>query len=160
MENLINTLKEQHWDILSSCTILEDFCKSGINADGGDIEKWINKRGGVILHTMHFKEILIEHLKEILIEHLKLEDKEFYPVLMKAKDKKIRETSAKFSNEMNLISKKVISFFETYTHLKVEEISQNEMFRLDLNTVITIIRRRIQLEDSELYPLYDKAIKK
>ena len=45
---------------------------------------------------------------------------------------------------MQLISKKTLSFFEKYSHLKVDELSQNETFKLDLNTIILIIKRRIE----------------
>jgi len=60
---------------------------------------------------------------------------------------------------MQLISKKTLSFFEKYSHLKVDELSQNETFKLDLNTIILIIKRRIELEESELYPLYSQIKK-
>ena len=60
---------------------------------------------------------------------------------------------------MKLISKRTLSFFETYNHLKVDDLSQNESFKLDLNTVITIIKKRVEIEESELYPLYSKIEK-
>ncbi len=150
MDNLIDTLKQQHWEISSSCDALDKFCKSGMSS-GNDIEKGMSEQNNITFH--------LKNLKKILLPHLELEDTELYPTLLKAKDEKIRETCEKYSNEMKLISKRTLSFFETYTHMKVEDLSQNEYFRLDLNTLITIIKRRIELEGSELYPLYDKAKK-
>ncbi len=61
---------------------------------------------------------------------------------------------------MKLISERVLSFFETYSSLKSSDLSQNVSFRLDLTTIITIIRKRIKLEESELYPLYIELTKK
>ncbi|OIO61875.1 hypothetical protein AUJ83_03975 [Candidatus Woesearchaeota archaeon CG1_02_33_12] len=150
MDDLIDTLRQQHWDIRSSCDALDKFCKSGLS-DNGSIEKWMGEQSNIIFHLKHFKKILLSHCK--------LEDAELYPILFKAKDKRLRETSEKYANEIKLISKRVLSFFETYTHLKVDDLSQNEDFKLNLNTVITIIKKRIDIEESELFPLYSKVKK-
>lgn len=151
MDNLIDKLREQHWDIISLCFVLEKFCKSGVG-DSSDIEKWMEDNQRIVSNLKKFKTILVSHLG--------LEDKSLYPVLFKSKDKKTRSKAEKYADEMKLISKRTISFFETYEHLKVDELSQNENFKLDLNTVITIIRRRIAVEEAELYPLYPKTVKK
>ena len=116
-----------------------------------DIEKWMSKKSKIIFHLNNFKKILLLHLK--------LEDAELYPALEKTKEEEIRATSQKYSEEMKLISKRTISFFETYAHLKVDELSQNEYFKLDLNTIITITEKRISIEELYLYPLYDKIKK-
>ena len=94
MEGIINTLRQQHWEIRSSCDALNSFCKSGINV-GDDMNKYIGEQKNVIFHLKKFKKILLVHLK--------LEDDELYPALLKSKDKKIKETASKFSDEMVLI---------------------------------------------------------
>lgn len=150
MDDLINILRQQHWEIRALCDALDRFCKSGIE-EGEDIEKWMNEKNNVLFNLKNFKKILLSHLK--------LEDAELYPNLLSAKNKSIKETAEKYSDEMKLISKRTISFFETYAHLKVDELSQSRIFKLDLSTIITIIRRRIDLEEVELYPLYTKLKK-
>ncbi len=129
---------------------MNNFCKSGISA-GDNIEKWVGEKNDLVFH--------LKHLKNILPPHLKLEDAKLYPILLESKDKKIREVAKKYSDEMILISKRTLSFFETYAHLTVDDISQNKNFRLDLNTVITIVKKRIDLEERELYPLHCKVKK-
>lgn len=143
-------LKQQHWEILSSCDSLEKFCKEGIN-NSEDIEKYMGEQSNAVFHIKKFKKILVEHLK--------LENKELYPILINGKDSKSKKIAKKYSDEMELISKKAISFFEKYAHLKVDDISQNEDFKLDLNLVIKIIRKRIDVEEEKLYPLYNKIKK-
>jgi len=122
-----------------------------IRRGGGDIEKWMNEKSKIVFHLNNFKNILLLHLK--------LEDDELYPALEKSKEEEIKEISQKYSEEMKLISKRTISFFETYAHLKVDELSQNEYFNLDLNTIIAIIEKRMNIEEESLYPLYDKIKK-
>ena len=121
------------------------FCKNEVR---GGVEKFWGERSDFIFHLNNFKKILLAHVK--------LEDAEFYPVLAKAEDEKTKETAKKYSDEIKLISKRAVSFFETYAHLKVDDLLQNEYFKLDLNTIVTIIKRRIDLEEAELYPLYNK----
>ena len=150
MDKLIEALKQQHWTIRSECDALIKFCGSGADVGGG-LEKLWGERSNFIFHINNFKKILLPHLA--------LEDAELYPTLVKSKDKKIKETATKYSDEMKLISKRTVSFFETYAHLKIDDFLQNENFKLDLNTVITIIKRRIDLEEMELYPLYNKVKK-
>ena len=150
MDDLINTLKQQHWLIRTQCKVLEGFCKQDVNAKE-NIEEFFNERGKFIFHINNFKKSLLPHLA--------LEDAKLYPVLAKSKDPKIRETAEKYSDEMTLISKRTLSFFETYSHLTVDDLSQNEYFKLDLNTIITIIKKRIDIEEQELYPLYSKLKK-
>ena len=86
-----------------------------------------------------------------------MEDAQLYPTIVNTKDKKIKSIADKYFDEMKLISKRTMSFFETYAHLKVDNLSRNENFKLDLSTVIAIIRKRIDLEETELYPLYTKC---
>ncbi|MEK6905713.1 MAG: hemerythrin domain-containing protein [Nanoarchaeota archaeon] len=150
MDNLIDTLRQQHWEIFSSCEALDKFCKRGVST-GDNIEKYFGEKNNVIFHLKRFKTLLLTHLK--------LEDAKLYPILLKAKEKKIKKTAERYSDEMKLISKRTLSFFETYNHLKVDDLSQNESFKLDLNTVITIIKKRVEIEESELYPLYSKIEK-
>ncbi len=150
MEDLIDTLRQQHWEILSSCEALEIFCKGGISS-GEDIKKWMEEKRNVVFHLKKFKTLLLSHLK--------LEDGELYPALLKAKDKTIKEIVERYIGEMKLISKRTLSFFETYSHLKVDGLSQNENFKLELNTIIAIIKKRVDLEERELYPLYSKLKK-
>ncbi len=150
MDNLIAILKQQHWAIRSSCDALDEFCKKGINV-GNNLEQWVGEKNNTLFHLKIFKKILVAHLN--------LEDAELYPAFTKVKDKKIKEIAEKYSDEMILISKRTLSFFETYSHLTVDDLSQNEYFKLDLNTIITIIKKRIDIEEQELYPLYSKLKK-
>ncbi len=146
----MSLLKEQHGDILSSCDALIKCCIHVKNI-GEDMEKWMSFRREALFHLNNFKKILLIHIK--------LEDAEFYPVLLKTKDKKAKEKVKEFHSEMRFISKKVLSFFEKYVHLKVDELSLNEQFKLDLNTVITLIKERIDAEEKELFPLYSEIKK-
>ena len=62
MDNLIDTLRQQHWDIRSSCDALDKFCKSGMSATA-NIEKWIEEKSSIVFHLKNFKKILLAHLK-------------------------------------------------------------------------------------------------
>lgn len=144
--DLIDTLKQQHWDIRSSCDVLSNCCKQVENLS---LEGFIEKRRSIMFHLNNFKTVLLIHLK--------LEDSKLYPLLLNSKDKNIRKVSKEFSDEMTLISKRTFSFFETYNHLKVENLFGNEYFKLDLQTIIAIIKKRIDIEEQELYPLMSKV---
>jgi len=115
---------------------------------GAPIEEFLEKQHSLVFH--------LRKSKNILIQHLKVEDEFLYPALLKSKNKEIRETAKKFAVEMKQISEKTMSFFEKYAALKVEDISASDDFRIDLSIIITIIRKRISVEETDLYPLYDK----
>ncbi len=115
---------------------------------GVDIEKFIEKQHSLVVH--------LRKSKNILIQHLKIEDELLYPALLKSKNKEIRETTEKFAAEMKQISEKTMSFFDKYAKLKVEDLSANDDFRDDLDMIIAIIKKRIAVEEADLYPLYTK----
>ena len=115
---------------------------------GAPIEEFLEKQHSLVFH--------LRKSKNILIQHLKVEDEFLYPALLKSKNKEIKKTTEKFAAEMKQISEKTMSFFGRYSTLKVEDITMNDDFRADLGLIITIIKKRIAVEETDLYPLYDK----
>ncbi|MBI4447569.1 hemerythrin domain-containing protein [Candidatus Woesearchaeota archaeon] len=149
MEELIKTLKEQHWELTVLCNSLDDFLKKKLT---NDLSEWYTIRSGVLFS--------LKKLNTTLLIHLKLEDEHLYPTLLNSKDKKVKETAQKFSEEMAFISERVFSFFKKYCNLKVDEILINDEFRMELLLIITTIRKRMKIEDEVLNPLYEKIASK
>lgn len=99
----------------------------------------------------------LRNLKSVLTKHVAKEDKYLYPLLEKAKDKKVRETAKKYSEEMLNIGKKVFNFFGKYLHLQISELETNKKFKEELKELAVIIIKRMDAEEHILFPLFEKC---
>jgi len=144
MEELIKKLKKQHWELNTIFESLDNFCK-------GEAQKeWVKEKGDVITY--------IRKLKITILGHVKLETKELYPPLLQSEDKKIKDFAQKNFDEMNLIAEEQNEFFEKYAQLKQSELSSNLDFKLDLTKIIKIFKKRMALEEGEIFPMYEELV--
>ena len=135
--NLITQLKQQHVEILHFFESVKS------NLSQRDVKD----------------NSLIEDLKELedfLIGHLNLEDKMLYPALEKSKSDEARKIGKKFSTEMLGISKVAVKFFEEYLMMDLNDLLKSAKFKKDAIVIITAVKKRIDVEESILYPAYQK----
>ncbi|MGL4370675.1 MAG: hemerythrin domain-containing protein [Spirochaetota bacterium] len=127
--NLIETLKQEHCEILS----LVNAFKKG---QGFPSKKW--------------REALFS-AKKLFIEHLEKEDDILYPALRKTgiSDKATSEMTEKFISEMKDISRTVISFLDRYA---VEQSGPD--FSRDYANIVSVLEKRISEEESVLFEKY------
>lgn len=84
--------------------------------------------------------------------HLAQEDQVLYPALLRHKDPGIRETAQKFVQEMGGLAEAFGKFKTRYSSL--DGLKENPaQFAAELNKIAAALKKRIQAEDQELYPL-------
>jgi regulator of sigma D len=100
---------------------------------------------------------VLSSLSQVLRAHLLLEDREIYPALVKAAeasgDAKMLETAKLFADNMQRITESLKDFLarhETSFHL--------ERFRTGWSTLSGVLAKRIESEETTLYPLYEKRV--
>ncbi|MFH1972973.1 MAG: hypothetical protein ABIJ18_05870 [archaeon] len=142
MKELIKTLKKQYDEILTIFEALEDFCRGKAQKD------WVAEKGNIIYYLKKFKKSIQEHVK--------LETDQLYPSLLNSKDKALKKKGEKYFDEMNRISENMVQFFDKYNDLKQGELSSNIDFKLDLTTIIKNFKKRIDVEEIKLFPLYEQ----
>ena len=92
--------------------------------------------------------------KATLLTHLKKEDDELYPILREmAKDNQNLKLKLKsFANDLGNVSRTISAFFEKYAD------SEHETdFKTDFQKIYLVLSRRINIEEIELFPEYDKS---
>ncbi|MGE0869609.1 MAG: hemerythrin domain-containing protein [Kofleriaceae bacterium] len=94
-------------------------------------------------------------VKKSLLAHLGKEDEELYPLLRHAasKDPAVHDLLKRFGDEMQQISAAALSFFEKYDNRGLF----SQAFPSDLEGLYKVLAARIQAEESELYPAYERA---
>jgi hypothetical protein len=100
---------------------------------------------------------LLSSLSQVLRAHLTLEDREIYPALVRAAeasgDAKMLDTARLFADNMQRITESLKDFLarhETSFHL--------ERFRTGWSTLSGVLAKRIESEETTLYPLYEKRV--
>jgi len=96
--------------------------------------------------------MLIGQLAGKLKVHTTTEDKFVYPALLNHTDKKIQDVSRDFANEMGDLSR----VFENYKtkYISAKQIAANpNHFISETKLVFTALARRIEKENTQLYPL-------
>lgn len=100
---------------------------------------------------------VLSSLSQVLRAHLALEDQEIYPALVRAAeasgDAKMLETARLFADNMQRITdslKEFLARHETSFHL--------ERFRTGWSTLSGVLAKRIESEETTLYPLYEKRV--
>ncbi len=137
---LIQQLKREHVKILQGFESIKEGIAKG---KSGDVDL-INQ---------------LRDLKYTLVVHLDLEDTRIYPGLINAggEAKKLGE---KFSAEMLGISKTALVFFGKYMSEKIADLVKSSVFRKELDAVIQAVTKRIDAEETILFPAYEKYYKK
>jgi len=137
MANLIKTFKQDHQNILTT------------------LEKIKNIGTDYPSMSSALKEI-----KEAFLAHMSLEDAEFYVNLrrkVQLSQDLIRTLDFLIKNLEDLKISSLI-FFEKYTSQEADFMEKE--FASDFHNFYEKIRKRIELEENQLFPLFGKYIKK
>lgn len=127
MSKLIETLKKHHVEIIS---ILEGAKEKGLSSQEG-------------------KDSLIKG-KRLILAHLGLEDAELYPKLAKHEDTK--RIGQFFSEDMKGLAASALELFE-----RIEKGNTDIETAKLLGKVTVNLKLRIQKEERDLYPAYEKV---
>ena len=139
--DLISQLKEEHSRIMHSFVALKDGIKVK-KAEGYDFV------GEII------------NLQNILTSHLNLEDQLLYPFFENSEQPELNQLGKTFSDEMDKIAKVAINFFNKYGKENVIVLKDKPQFQKELLNIIAVVTRRVQVEESILFPAYEKYQKK
>ena len=92
--------------------------------------------------------------KATLLAHLKKEDDELYPVLWKtAKDNQnLKLKLESLANDLGNVTRTISAFFEKYADGEHETD-----FKTDFQKIYLVLSKRINSEERELFPEYDKS---
>lgn len=103
------------------------------------------------------KEIssIISKLSGILSVHLAAEDNYLYPALQKNTNPQIQQTAAKFSAEMGTLSKGYSSYKAKFMLASQIEAAPADFLK-ETAVILDALTKRLQREDTELYPLLNK----
>ncbi len=139
MTQLISQLKQEHVEIMHTFASIKSGIASGKPGDGDLIKE-------------------LRELKDVLVGHLGLEDKMLYPALAKSGEegKKLGE---QFSGEMLEISKIALAFFGKYMSETVSDLLKSSEFRKELNDIVKAVSKRVNAEETVLFPAYEKYCK-
>jgi len=135
---LIPQLKREHVEIMRSF----DSIKEGVSEGNVGDTDLINE---------------LRELKNILVAHLDLEDKMLYPALAKSEVVEAKELGEKYSAEMLEISKVAMAFFGKYMSETIEDLLRSAEFRTELDAVVKAVTKRVEAEETILYPAYEKC---
>ena len=138
--DLIKQLKEEHKEIIYSFDTLRE------NLNGRK-----NKEFNLILH--------LDELENLLINHLELENRLIYPAFDNPDYPELKKLSKIFSGEMLKISRSVMKFFKKYEDKELSAIKDSGQFKKEVENIITVVSRRIMIEETVLYAAYDKYCK-
>ncbi|GAB1536744.1 hypothetical protein ADMFC3_23750 [Geovibrio sp. ADMFC3] len=88
--------------------------------------------------------------KRLLSAHLQKEDTRLYPSLKN--NPAAKSISEQFAGEMKKLTSEILDFMN-----RIEKAELNMEYAKELGRIITTLRLRINREEIQLYPLYDKA---
>ncbi|QAR33999.1 hemerythrin domain-containing protein [Geovibrio thiophilus] len=127
MSALITELKNDHLQLLK---LLQEVQITGLGNDAG-------------------RKKLLEG-KRLLAGHLQKEDTRLYPALKN--NPAAKNVSDQFADEMKKLTAEILGFIN-----RMEKAELNMEYAKDLGRIITTLRLRINREEIQLYPLYDKV---
>ena len=134
-KDVVDQLTKQHGEILQLVQELDSILDGA-----GNIDKAVRIKG------------LLDKLIEILDTHLKIEDKLLYPILIKSTNHKVKTTAAVFSEEMGSIAKELGLYLGKWT-TSISIANGSEGFMKETKELISVLLKRIEREDNELFPL-------
>jgi len=135
---LIPQLKQEHVEIMRSFASIKEGVVGGKVGDADLIKE-------------------LRELKNTLVAHLDLEDKMLYSALAKSETVEAKELGEKYSVEMLGISKIALTFFEKYMSDAIADLLKSAEFRKELDGVISAVTKRVEAEETILYPVYEKC---
>lgn len=99
---------------------------------------------------------LLSEMSGKIIVHLAAEDTVLYPLLQKSKDPSTKALAARFAAEMGPIAQA----FQNYAvrwGMESEIRSKPDAFASETKAIVKALSERIRKENTELYPLADRA---
>lgn len=127
MSALITELKNDHLQLLK---LLQEVQITGLGNEAG-------------------RRKLLEG-KRLLAGHLHKEDTRLYPSLKN--NPAAKKVSEQFAGEMQRLTAEILDFMNL-----IEKAELNIEYARELGRIITTLRMRINREEIQLYPLYDKV---
>lgn len=127
MSALITELKNDHLQLLK---LLQEVQITGLGNEAG-------------------RKKLLEG-KRLLAGHLQKEDTRLYPSLKNNPAAKV--VSEQFAGEMQKLTAEILGFMN-----RIEKAELNIEYAKELGRIISTLRLRINREEIQLYPLYDKV---
>jgi len=111
------------------------------------------------LVTKHAETIrtLLSKIAGLLKIHLSIEDQSFYPALLSSENTEVVTIVLNVQLEIADIGRMFNGYIETY-HSSEKIQSEPEPFIKDTNALFNALIKRIEKENNELFPLYDKLI--
>ncbi len=94
-------------------------------------------------------------LSSALIGHLKVEDWALYPVLFEHADPSVAKTARRFSDEMGGLASAFAVYLERWTTMTIQ--ANWSGFCTESADIIEVLTKRIEREETELYPLAESA---
>jgi hemerythrin-like domain-containing protein len=93
----------------------------------------------------------LERMKALLVRHLRIEDERLYPLLEAAHDTVLAARAVRYSHEMGGLHRAFEQFCERWN--AAEAIAHNAgMFLLEWAPIGDLLCRRIEAEETDLYP--------
>jgi hypothetical protein len=90
-----------------------------------------------------------------LLVHLGMEDDNLYPTLAKHPDAEIRATAEQFSREMGGIAQAFTAYTGKWVGSAIKADPRG--FANETRDIVAVLSRRIQSENTRLYPLIDRV---
>jgi hemerythrin-like domain-containing protein len=87
--------------------------------------------------------------------HLAMEDNSLYPRYQKHADAKVRDTADRFAKEMNGVKPAIEAFSQKWTEREIKVDAPG--FCADAKRLFNHLADRIRRENTDFYPLLDKA---
>lgn len=84
--------------------------------------------------------------------HLAQEDRVLYPSLLRHQDARVRDTADRFTREMGGLAETFTGFRTKYAGVNAIK-GDPEQFQREMRRLASALRRRIEAEEKELYPL-------
>lgn len=133
LDLVVEKLEAQHVTLLRMLTIIAD--------ENVDYEKRLET---------------LQKSKQVLLAHLKQEDDEFYPIMRAAaqEDQRLQWLLDIYDKIMESAVAEVLNFYALYED-GWKNVNRHK-FSFDLQSLIGLIRYRIEREESKLYPEYKR----
>lgn len=98
---------------------------------------------------------LLSHLSGKLSVHLAMEDKSLYPSLIGHTDAHVKSVAKSYSDEMGSLAGGFKAYLDKWSNATVIRADANH-FITETKALFNLLSKRIQRENTELYPLLDK----
>ena len=130
----LDELKKQNEDISQLCDVLSILMEN------------------IPLHDNPYVEELMARFKEKVWMHLVFEDNTIYSGLLKSDDATVREAAKTFHDSGREIKHSFSNFVKHWRHMNVTD-DKHEPLCKDCRKVFTMIRERIEFENTQIFPL-------